>query len=562
MSDSIIPTPERFERRKDRVRQLVIIGHTTTTSAKLWVKTPTEGVWVLALSTEPFRGDLDIMGGEPVEQWLRTRPELTDPKFYSWDMKKSEGLCHCFSVDGLQENTRYYYILTAEQGAPITEDGRTVVGDIDDEFFTTAAASPESLKFAAFSCHDPFSWGFPNDGAWPKLYRTVLREGLDLALACGDQVYLDTNDKRMTDLWKWLTRYKNELRYKREEEERTDDEIKDYLIGLIRQYYRIYWNFESFGEVVGRIPTYMIWDDHEIMDGWGSRTREERRKLLNRLWQFDDEAFNEKIIELAWRAAARVYYEYQHSHNPDTGINDRNIGALDPCAATWDYAFERAGYHFYVLDVRAHHDCERSSHRLLGEEQHQRLGNWLASLSGAKAAFIISPVPVVHWSGLVDIADFSLTGMKDDLMDEWSHKTNHEERKLFLDAVMQSSNDHNLPIAIISGDVHCASAYRLTNAEEFPNAKVSQVTSSPISRKPNPAVAGSLVAKSGYMVTIDINGEEKKGPVYQERLFSKSGVNNYVVFDVRQDDGQTRMTADFYWPGDDEGEIIRQTLDL
>nr|VFJ48093.1 MAG: alkaline phosphatase D [Candidatus Kentron sp. FM]VFJ48751.1 MAG: alkaline phosphatase D [Candidatus Kentron sp. FM]VFK09439.1 MAG: alkaline phosphatase D [Candidatus Kentron sp. FM] len=511
------------------------------------------------LSRKPFRGDLDTMDDKSTRGWLSAQPDLSDSILFSHKMKKSEGLRHCFKVDGLQKNTRYYYILAAEKDTPITEDGRTVIGDVTDEFFTTAATSPESVKFTAFSCHDPFSWEHPNDGAWPELYKTVLREELDFAIAGGDQVYLDTNDKRMTDLWKWLKRYKNELAGL------DDDRIKDYLVNLIRQYYRIYWNFESFAEVVGRIPTYMIWDDHEIMDGWGSRTKEERKRLLNHVWQRDDEAFNSRIVEITWRAAAQVYYEYQHSHNPDTGVNVGNITTMDPRAATWDYAFERGGCHFYVLDVRAHHNCENPSHRLLGEEQHQRLRDWLASLSGAKAAFIVSPVPVVHWSGLVDIADFSLTGMKDDLMDEWSHKTNHEERNLFLDAVMSCSNSHKVPITIISGDVHCASAYRLTNTERYPDARIAQVTSSPISRKPNPSIAGALVAKSGDVVTVDIGDgkKERKGPVYQKRLFSKSGVNNYAAFSVSQDrNNATQVIVDFYWPGEDDGEIVRRTIEL
>nr|VFJ92079.1 MAG: alkaline phosphatase D [Candidatus Kentron sp. LFY] len=556
-----IPTPERFESRKDRVRQLVIIGHTTDTTAKIWIKTPTEGKWALALSQKPFRGDLDTMDGKPVQDWLSAQPALSDSMLFSHKMKKSEGLCHCFEIDGLQQGTRYYYILTAGKNTPITEDGRTVIGDVTDEFFTTANVSPKSVKFAAFSCHDPFSWEHPNDGAWPELYKTVLREELDLAIAGGDQVYLDTNDKRMADLWKWLKRYKNELKGL------DDDRIKGYLVNLIRQYYRIYWNFESFAEVVGRIPTYMIWDDHEIMDGWGSRTKEERRKLLNHVWQGDDEAFNSRIVELTWRAAAQVYYEYQHSHNPTTDAHGKDIGTLDPREATWDYAFERGGCHFYVLDVRAHHNCENPSDRLLGKAQHQRLDSWLASLSGAKAAFIVSPVPVVHWSGLVNIADFSLTGMKDDLMDEWSHKTNHEERNLFLDAVMKVSDKHKVPITIISGDVHCASAYRLVNTKRYPDARVGQVTSSPISRKPNPSIANALVAKSGDMVTVDIGDSKKekkrKGPVYQKRLFAKSGINNYAVFSVGRDqDGNVRIMVDFYWPGEDDGEIVRRTIEL
>ena len=544
-----LPKPQRFEDKKSRIQQMVIIGDTGADFVKIWAKVPVAGEWTLALSTSGFSGDLDSMDGKPVAQWLQGQAGI---KTYTYDFQKDEGLCHTFNIDELEKNCRYYYLLTSEPDTKITEEGRTVIGDTSAAYFTTAKEHYDEVKFAMFSCHDPFSWAHPKEGAWPELCDVAQRESLDLLIAGGDQIYLDTNKGRMTDLWKCLARHKNELKQK------TDEEIKGHLIGLVREYYKIYWNFEALADAYGRYPSYMIWDDHEIMDGWGSRTKDERIKLLRHLFQFDDDAFNLKVVDLAWQAAAQVYFEYQHSHNPWA---QASINLSDLSRVHWDYSFQRGDFHYYVLDVRGHHDCEREAYRLLGKDQNARVNTWLNSLSGAKGAFIVSPVPVVHWSGLVDIADFSLSGMKDDLMDEWSHHTNHAERDELLTDVLKASHDFGVPISFMSGDVHCASAYQLVDMSRFPKAQVSQVTSSPISRKPNPAVANVAVAKSGYM-TKEVDGKKVATTVYQKRLFAKSGINNFAIMRASNVDGQNRIEADFYWPGEEDHEIVRKNISL
>ena len=42
------------------------------------------------------------------------------------------------------------------------------------------------------------------------------------------------------------------------------------MLSWYRDIYRGYWGFESVQRVFESFPTYMIWDDHEIVNGWGS----------------------------------------------------------------------------------------------------------------------------------------------------------------------------------------------------------------------------------------------------------------------------------------------------
>ena len=70
------------------------------------------------------------------------------------------------------------------------------------------------------------------------------------------------------------------------------------LIETYRHLYRGFFNERGYRELTESLPTYLMWDDHDIFDGWGS--------LIDRT-EFD---------ERVYRAAEQAYREYQHLRNP------------------------------------------------------------------------------------------------------------------------------------------------------------------------------------------------------------------------------------------------------
>ena len=164
----------------------------------------------------------------------------------------------------------------------------------------------------------------------------------------------------------------------------------------------------------------------QIMDGWGSVNREERIVKLKKkthLRHVEDDDLIETMAQMTFDAASRVYNEYQHSHNPGPNLSPGD----DPKAFVWDFTFSRGDYHFFALDMRGAHNCETDANRLLGADQHRRLQAWLDGLeaAGAISAFIVAPVPVVHWSSIVEYSQLFISSLKDDLMDGWGHPSNH-----------------------------------------------------------------------------------------------------------------------------------------
>ncbi|WP_271274321.1 alkaline phosphatase D family protein [Aliamphritea hakodatensis] len=545
--------PANVEQDHPKLGSLAIIGHMTAKTCRLWVRMYCAAKWWLVVTESPLQGDLDTLDGLNVDAFVAQ--QAANPVFcQAKNIGTATDNTVVFNVTGLQAGRKYYYAVIADLADAERIPRRTEIGHQGKKFFHALPANLNNLTFGYFSCHDPFSSVSHSEGAWPLYYQTMVNRNGLFSIGGGDQVYIDTNDKEdMYSAWDWLGDYKNAIiQAFSENGELKKPELISYFAEVYRTYYRLYWNFPNLKKTFQRFPTYMIWDDHEIMDGWGSYTRQERSKLLNRFFQDDDEATNDQLIQLMFEAAKQVYFEYQHSHNPKTPVS---LKPEDNEDCQWDYSFRMGDHGFYVLDMRGHHDYERHEDgtALLGAKQMQRVLEWLDDASQrCKSLFIVSPVPVVHWGVLVSMMDIG--SVKDDLRDEWEHDTNHKERNILLDAMLKCSHDQGCPVTVLSGDVHSASVYQLENRDKFPNAKVFNATSSAISRKPAPAKAEMLIRSTG-----NINGYEGG---YATRLYALSGQHNFLMVNTNLEDGTASVSVDLYWPAGDDGELTQKRIKL
>ena len=426
--------------------------------------------------------------------------------------------------------------------------------------FSTPPANPSEVIFGFYSCHDHISSG-GDYGAWPHLYEQLTDSGAHFVIGGGDQVYVDTNSKTgFLDLWTWLKDNKDALltKYAQSGSKYDTAAIEKYLLNIYRWYYRVYWAVPALREVYERFPQYMIWDDHEIMDGWGSLTNKERRARISSFFEETASKTNQMLVDLMWNAARQAYYEYEHSHNPSTAIN---LDEPDNCQ--WDYAFRHGDAAFYVLDMRGHHDVEKNKgtktvndpNILLGQAQFDRFNTWLSSAETktARSIFVVSPVPVLHWvDRLVNYGD--LGEAKDDFMDEWGHKSNWTERNQLLDTVFSKIANSGRTLVFLSGDVHCASVFRMQH-RKYPAARVYQVTSSAISRKPAPKISMLGISSGGPM--------DGHADVNSERLYALTGNKNFSIISARnKTDGSAEVVVNLHWPGGEDGEVTKRRLIL
>ena len=480
-----------------RLRVGAIVGHATSDSVRLWLRTGGPGRFTLllydcgeAMGSSSVRAELRaVLGRVPLSE-EETAEALAASRAVPFEVDGyADDTTRVLDLDGLRPDTRYGYALHSEN-----DGGKVILGHNRLRSFRTPPAEDERRPFqvALFSCHMPYRVSglfrkrtdVGDIDAWDFLASTLdrHRDSVDVVIAGGDQCYSD--GVATLDIWKLLNRS-----MRREGDELLPDERS--MRSWYRDIYRGYWGFEGVRRVFDAYPTYMIWDDHEIGDGWGSHfladdgpddglarvlpdladrglTRDDGRRLLRRMF----------------RAACAVYREYQHSHNPPTDAESdpdaSDAGAEAP--DVWDYSFTRGGAAFYVLDGRGHRDIERDGYRILGEPQFRRFEAWADALDPEETPFmfVVSAVPVLHARSALANADLAApvraAGLGDDLRDSWEHSLHDEERAALMEVLFRAARRGVRPL-ILSGDVHCSAVFSLTDGDGH---RVWQLTSSAV----------------------------------------------------------------------------------
>ncbi len=289
------------------------------------------------------------------------------------------------------------------------------------------AGAPAAFSFAFASCHEPFQDSdhdgrlevHPGAAIYPRMRELLTQRAARFLVLDGDQVYSDPFTGASVRDQISVNGVSNEE-----------------LVDRYRHLYRGYLNQRGFRELGETFPTYMMWDDHDIFEGWGSllATSDLDRRL--------------------YRAARTAYQEYQHLRNPGGALDDQ-----PPFA----YHFWYADAGFFVLDLRGCRDHQER--RILGDPQWAALDAFLdeADARGTATVFIVASVPVIHIApALAAALQWIPTKSGTDVRDRWSVDAFRPEREALLERLFawQTARPKR-QVAILSGDVHVAAAFRV-----------------------------------------------------------------------------------------------------
>ncbi len=295
--------PERAAFPDGLLEESVEIGAVSDRSARVWVRKPNR-VWI--------SGTLSV-DGEIVARAETALSEETD-----WTGAMDLELEHPLP------NARF----------KIDVDGATRKAR-----FAPRPGETTGLTFGFGSCNRPFKLDdgkviyHQAAGIYDALAKDLDRSDARFMILGGDQVYSD-------ELEPISVRGIN----------RSDHHESPPLDEVIESYRRItrgYLGVPGFKRVREQVPGYMIWDDHDIFDNWGSR--KEVSDLDARLFE----------------AATRVYSEYQQMRAPS------NRTSQPP----FHYDFTYGDIGFLVLDIRGQRDWKTG--QLLGEQQWQEVIEYL-----------------------------------------------------------------------------------------------------------------------------------------------------------------------------------------
>lgn len=223
--------------------------------------------------------------------------------------------------------------------------------------------------------------------------------------------------------------------------------------------YRATFTLKPFAAALTALPSALMWDDHEIRDGWGSQC---------------DENANEGEWRPHLQAARDFFVAWQGARNPSRRPDGPTWGELRGAAQLGpdltqsrelDFGFDwGAQATFFVMDLRSYRNSV--DHRVVSEAQLQRLEQWLVSRGSEPTVFVLgSPLPLCQAPRLFDRLQEHTPLRRDDMTDAWWSQAQEQQRARVLGIIQRHFSAHKLHrLVILSGDVHYSELLELTDA--------------------------------------------------------------------------------------------------
>jgi alkaline phosphatase D len=335
------------------------------------------------------------------------------------------------------------------QLAPATEHGFRVTDTLTSSLvgegrFETAPleGARDPLAFAFMSCHQPFK----SDGSihpdsarmLASFYSALERRGVKYVLLIGDQIYADAPAAGRALC----------AGHGRSLFEMSTDEIRR----CYQAHYRRFWVLPEMRRLLARWPSWCIWDDHEIVNDWGTR-----RAHLRPEWR--------RVFE----GARQAFVDYQASRAMVSG-------------SSWPSAFDQwfvwGSAATFMLDLISQRRFARPQAQVYGDDQLKALAAFLHEQRARPVVFIVLTVPLVYLPDWV-VALGELVPRHGALFaTRWNAARNRRALDRLLDVLR--AHQRNAPgqkLVLLSGDVHQGAAVALHWPE---GGRAYQFVSSPV----------------------------------------------------------------------------------
>ncbi|WP_250658641.1 alkaline phosphatase D family protein [Alkalimarinus coralli] len=292
---------------------------------------------------------------------------------------------------------------------------------------------------------------------WDKMTKQHAHKPVSLILMGGDQLYADDIWSTIPELKKW-----NALNHKDKISRKATKTMCDQIDRFYDRIYQERWASESMSFMLASAPSVMMWDDHDIFDGWGS---------------FPDKLQNCEVFQQIFKTAKKYFELFQIR-------SKHNKSLLDSDAQHYAFALKFNNYNILGLDNRT----ERTLNQVMGNDTQWPLVNeYLSNLDGDGHLLVMSAVPVVYRDFSFSESVFDQTPweeeLTDDLKDHWRSKEHQGERarlihRLLENAQRRRSINPDSKTVILSGDVHLGCIGVINDTAR--QCKIHQVVSSGI----------------------------------------------------------------------------------
>ncbi|MGW2559783.1 alkaline phosphatase D family protein [Streptomyces sp. NPDC001514] len=393
-------------------------------------------------------------------------------------------------------STAYEVLLDGRRVWPLEGSG------FPESTIRTPAVPADGVRITFGSCrwaappadeHDPIG---PDalDAVAARLAADPAAERPDVLLLLGDQVYADATSKA-TQRW---------LAARRDLREPPGAEVADY-----EEYTRLYdesWLDPEVRWLLSTVPSCMIFDDHDVIDDWNTSASWMAGMRATPWWQ-------ERVL-----SGLMSYWVYQHLGNlspaeldadpvyaavrdtPDGTDALRRFAAeadADPAAVRWSYRRDFGRTRLLMTDTRAARVLDEDKRAMLDEDEARWLrdqaleapGSYDHLLIGSSLPWLLPPL--IHdaesWNAALcrgergpRWARFGEDVRRRADLEHWAAFPASFERLTRLVAEAGSGPEAPATVFVLSGDVHHAYVAEPEWPDGAPEARVLQLTCSPV----------------------------------------------------------------------------------
>ncbi len=300
---------------------------------------------------------------------------------------------------------------------------------------------------------------------WRMIARAHARESFHLLIQGGDQIYAD-------QVWHAHPRLAP-LKADREAAAKAEftSAMGDAVYAHYFQRYVESWAEPGIAEVMATVPSVMIWDDHDIIDGWGS-------------WAPRLQA--SPVFQGIYAAARRAFAAFQLGLRPDEALPE---GFLDPTGGHYGWLYRIGRTALYAPDLRS----ERTETAVMGPAGWRGLDSALQQAHACDDLFVVSSVPLLNTPlRVLERLHFAVPGhqfFQDDLRDQWQSYAHAEEWARFTSALLRYRRATGAHVTVLSGEIHLG-AFGVLDA---PDGPIIQLTSSGVTHPPPPWLVARLM---------------------------------------------------------------------
>jgi hypothetical protein len=291
------------------------------------------------------------------------------------------------------------------------------------------------LRIAFTACNgsenDNPAFGDPNrNERWRHLADEHARAPFHLLIQGGDQMYADRVWQDIPELAAWR-RLRRPAQLVAPMLPETADAVADFYF---RRYCRL-WSQSELAPLVASIPSVMMWDDHDIFDGWGSHPQ-----ALQSC----------PVYRGIWSAARDHFALFQLGARPD--LLPAGIG--DPAGSHFGWAFAMGRLGIIAPDLRS----TRTQTQVMSDAGWRWLEPALQRLRDCHHVLFVSTVPVVNIP-LKSLEQFLFwiprqQLYQDDLRDQWQSYAHREEWRRLVQLLLDFSEQTRTAVTLLSGEIH------------------------------------------------------------------------------------------------------------